>query len=169
MKRIVSMVIALVLLIIVQNSVFASSMEELKTTFTLGPFKVSEPGIVLSSSETEVRTINATYVLQSLEGIGVSDDLIESMGIEQLNEITAHYLVERMQKDGINAEIYKNPQGLYGLFYTLDVGGSTILTIMIVHGKDCIITTTNYDSEPGILSYYAHLLMDNYSLDNKKN
>ena len=103
-----------------------------------------------------------------MESIGVSDELIEREGIEQLNEITAHYLVERMKSDGLNAEVYKNVQGLYGLFYTMDIDGSGLLTMMMVYGKDCMIIVRNYDSETAIMPYYAHNLMDDFSLSDKE-
>lgn len=166
MKRIVAVVITIVVLFVFSTSVLASSIDDLKTTFSLGPFQVSEIGIIKSRTDTEVDTIMARYGLLSLEDIGITDALIDSVGIEQLDEITAHFLAEGMVAQGLNAEVYKNSHDVYGVFYTTDIEGDTgdLLTMMMVHGKDCMMVVMTYDSVITPLPSYAQYVMDNYSL-----
>ena len=150
MKKLTALLAAFVLLL--AGFASASSLDSLKTTFKLGPFQIKELGFVLKQSAKTVETISGLYNLISVDRTGKTDTDTVSM------------LAEQMKASGETVETYQNSQGLDGLFYIQTVGGSKLLTIMMVHGNDCLVAVLSQSPDIDVSSSYVHHIMDDYSL-----
>ena len=172
MRKFFAVITVLVFILVLPGSVLATDLDSIlnpmKTTFVLGPFKIEELGAILSRSDTEVTTIGSHYGLQSLEPLGISDELIEIIGIEKLDEYTANFIAEKLKEKDVDAVTYQNAQGIYGLYYIEDIIQSKMLTIMMVHGKDCLIAVSTYEEEMSMMSALARFSMDEISLADQK-
>lgn len=153
MKKLVSILAAIALLVSLTGTVFASSLDSMKATLTLGPFQIKElGGFILRKTDTSIETISGNYSLQTVEHPGKTD----------ADTISA--LKKQIEKSGITAETYQNSHGLQGVYYIQEIGGSKLLTIMFIHGKDCLISVSSQSPDISITSSYVQRLMDDYSL-----
>lgn len=153
MKKLVAVMVVLVLFVLWLCPVSASSLDSLKVTLQLGPFQIKEiGGFILRQTDTAIKTVSANYNLVSTDHPGETD----------ADTISA--LAKSIMKSGITVETHQNSNGLQGLFYIQEIGGSKLLTLMFVHGKDCLISVSSQSPNIDLSSNYVQYLMNDYSL-----
>lgn len=153
MKKAAVIMAVFVLLVLLISPVSASSLDSLKATLQLGPFQIKElGGFIIRQTVTTIETLSTNYTIQSIDRPGKTD----------ADTISA--LAQLIVKSGLTAETYQNSNGLHGLFYIQEIGGSKLLTLMFVHGKDCLISVSSQSPDIALSSHYVQYLMDDYSL-----